>query len=83
MLNSFGEGEMTRNVILEEKCMFALHFNRMSPLGGLVVRGSDYGARGRGLILTRVTGCILEKDTFTSQISTGNTQEVVAPSRHD
>ena len=28
-------------------------------------------------------GCILEQDTFTSQKSTGNTQEAVAPSRHD
>ena len=27
--------------------------------------------------------CMLEQDTFTSPKSTGNTQEAVAPSRHD
>ena len=36
-----------------------------------------------GSILTQVAICILEQDTFTSQKSTGNTQEAVAPSRHD
>ena len=47
---------------------------------------SDSGARGRGLILTRVAaGCrvlSLSKKQLPPK-STGNTQEAVAPSRHD
>ena len=37
----------------------------------------------RRSILTQVAVFILEQDTFTSAKSTGNTQEAVAPSRHD
>ena len=36
-----------------------------------------------GLILTQVAVLYPEQDTFTSQKSTGNTQEAVASSRHD
>ena len=54
----------------------------MRRRGGLVVRASDSGARGRGFSLGSPC-CILEQDTFTSQKSTGNTQEAVALSRHD
>ena len=46
-------------------------------------RASDSGARGRGfdIYLRRVVS--LSKDTFTPPKSTGNTQEAVAPSRHE
>ena len=45
-------------------------------------RASDSGARGRGFD-PHSGRCILEQETFTSQKSTDNTQEAMAPSRHD
>ena len=42
-------------------------------------RASDYGARGRGSILTHV----LKHDAFTSPQKSGNIQGAVTPSRHD
>ena len=45
-------------------------------------RVSDCGARGRAFDTYLHSVVSFSKDTFTPLKSTGNTQEVVAPSRH-
>ena len=44
---------------------------------------SDSGARSWVFDPDTHLKCVLEQDTFTSESSTGNTQEAVALSRHD
>ena len=51
--------------------------------GGLVVRASDSGARGRGLDPHSGRRVVSLSKTDLLLKSTGNTQEAVASSRHD
>ena len=46
-------------------------------------RASDSRPIGRGSIPTSAVLCHLSKETFNPPKSTGNTQEAMAPSRHD
>ena len=56
---------------------------REGKRGGLVVNASDSGSRGRGFESHSGQTVLREQGTFTPLISTGNTQEAVAPSEHD
>ena len=57
---------------------------KIGERGGLVVRALDSGVRGRGFDphSGRHIVSFQEQDTLFPK-STGNTQEAVAPSRHD
>ena len=61
------------------QAQFSLFIGGAQWLNG---RASDSGARGRGSKHTSAVLCPSASDTLLPE-STGNTQEAVAPSRHD
>ena len=71
-------------LLYTNKNKYELYLRKPGRRSGLVVELRTLWSERSGVQSSfRSSCCILEQDIFTSPKSTGNTQEAVAPSRHD